>query len=303
MEAIIMSEYAGIRIKSLELCSFRNYLDKEIVSLFFSDECLFIKENVKYDQNDDEEKPHTQYIYKTIVKNAKQRLDVLGYTISRFKTLFTKTGAEFIDFNSYLCKTNVDFNDYEKIEKQLYENHINFDKWVESLRKIINYELTNGNIGNSYNKEITMKLDNICDEIIMSTITNYTSETKYSYSLNISDNDLPFLLRQILEFCDENESIELDFSNLQFWSVDYINNPINLNNANEKTIVLLEGTSDKDILEFSMKILYPHLQDLIYFMDFDSQSGIKRDGGSSFLVKKHEDVLLFKTQIEDSGDI
>lgn len=53
----------------------------------------------------------------------------------------------------------------------------------------------------------------------------------------------------------------------------------------EKTIVLVEGTSDKDILEFSMSHLYPHLSDLFYFMDFDDENGGKRDGGTSFVIK------------------
>ena len=44
----------------------------------------------------------------------------------------------------------------------------------------------------------------------------------------------------------------------------------------EKIIVLVEGTSDKDILEFAMSHLYPHLSDLFYFMDFDGKMVEKR---------------------------
>ncbi len=43
-----------------------------------------------------------------------------------------------------------------------------------------------------------------------------------------------------------------------------------------KTIVLVEGSSDKDILEFAMSQLYPHLSDLFYFMDFSDESGGKK---------------------------
>ena len=53
----------------------------------------------------------------------------------------------------------------------------------------------------------------------------------------------------------------------------------------EKTIILVEGTSDKDILEFSLEQLYPHLYDLFYFMDFNDENGGARDGGTSYLIK------------------
>ncbi len=50
----------------------------------------------------------------------------------------------------------------------------------------------------------------------------------------------------------------------------------------EKTIVLVEGSSDKAILEFGMKQLFPHVSDIFYFMDFEF-SGTKREGSTSAL--------------------
>lgn len=77
----------------------------------------------------------------------------------------------------------------------------------------------------------------------------------------------------------------LDFSNLQYWAEDCIPKAVTAADDVEKTIVLVEGTSDKDILEFSMRQIYPHLSDLFYFMDFDDAQGAKRDGGTSFVIK------------------
>ena len=34
-----------------------------------------------------------------------------------------------------------------------------------------------------------------------------------------------------------------------------------------------------------MSMIYPHLSDLFYFMDFEDDNGGKRDGGSSFVIK------------------
>ena len=49
-----MSEYADIKIKSLSLYSFRNYLDSSIVGLFFSKDDLIIDPNCKEDPEDEE---------------------------------------------------------------------------------------------------------------------------------------------------------------------------------------------------------------------------------------------------------
>lgn len=46
---------------------------------------------------------------------------------------------------------------------------------------------------------------------------------------------------------------------------------------------MLEGINDKEILDFSLEHLFPHLKDLIYFMDFKVKDN-KRSGGTSFVV-------------------
>lgn len=105
------------------------------------------------------------------------------------------------------------------------------------------------------------------------------------YGLDPEIIEIGYIIRLILEYCDVDEKIELDFSNLQYWSNDSIELAISATQNIEKTIVLVEGTSDKDILEFSLSKLYPHLSDLFYFMDFDDPNGGKRDGGTSFVIK------------------
>jgi len=89
----------------------------------------------------------------------------------------------------------------------------------------------------------------------------------------------------ILDSCSPDDEVVLDFSFLAYWNDDCIPKALLATENVERTIVLVEGKSDKDILEFSMKHLYPHLVDLFYFMDFDDENGGKRDGGTSFVVK------------------
>jgi len=89
----------------------------------------------------------------------------------------------------------------------------------------------------------------------------------------------------ILEKCDDESEIELDFTNIQWWNDDCIPKALEAAEQSEKIVVLVEGSSDKDILEFALSRLYPHLSDLFYFMDFDDSNGGKRDGGTSYVIK------------------
>ena len=50
--------------------------------------------------------------------------------------------------------------------------------------------------------------------------------------------------------------------------------------ANSKIIILTEGTTDTDVLEPSLKLLYPHLCEYYSFMDF----GLKPQGGAGHLM-------------------
>lgn len=77
------------------------------------------------------------------------------------------------------------------------------------------------------------------------------------------------------------------------WADDCIPKALAATENVSKTIVLVEGSSDKDILEFAMSQLYPHLSDLFYFMDFSDESGGKRDGGTSYVIKNLK-LLFFK---------
>lgn len=90
-----MSEYAEIVIGKLSLCWFRNYLDGEIVRLFFSKNDLVVFRDCKIDG--EEVGTFTKYIYRTTVKRAKERLDALGYGINNFEKTFNNKMFQAID--------------------------------------------------------------------------------------------------------------------------------------------------------------------------------------------------------------
>lgn len=277
-----MSEYAYIVIGKLSLCWFRNYLDSEIVSLFFNKRDLVVTPDCNIDEEDEDASTYTKYVYKTTVRCAKDRLDACGYGVKNFEKIFNEKMLQAVDYSAFLRYLRVDYDEYDKKAEMRIKKNFSFRKWQNAMKKIICYEVANGNIrfgGTDSDVEISTE----CDKVIFYSLQDEYNESIYALNPEIIHE--AFVYRLILEYCDDDETIELDFSNLQNWADDSISKALDATEDVEKTIVLVEGTSDKDILEFSMAYLYPHLSDLFYFMDFDDENGGKRDGGTSFVIK------------------
>ena len=279
-----MSEYADITIRNLALYSFRNYLQNDIVHLLFSKLDYVCIPNYINTTNDEDSKSYTKHMYKTTVQKAKERLDALGFTISRFETLFNQTRNEAIDYSPFLFKLNIDYNDHEEIIQERMDKYVTFKKWINSINKIIKYELKHGKcyffIDDDKDK-IGIRTE--CDKIIYYSLKEDLMES--FYGLKVEVIPIAYIIRLILESCEPTDEIVLDFTCLNDWAEDSIPQALLATENEEKIIVLVEGTSDKDILEFALSRIYPHLYDLFFFMDFDDGHGGKRDGGTSFIIK------------------
>lgn len=277
-----MSEYADIYIKKLSLFSFRNYLIPDVVSLFFSKNDLVVTPNCKIDLEDDDTDGYTRYEYKTTVKKAKERLDALGFSIYNLEKSFNENLLQAIDYSAFLDHLGVDVYDYEEIGLERCKKRVSFKKWQNAMHKIISYELENGNLSWHGTKK-TCDINTECEKIIYHALSDNYSESFYGIFTEFIN--IAYIFRLILESCVDSYEIVLDFSYLQYWAEDCIPKALLATDNVEKTIVLVEGSSDKDILEFAIKQIYPHLSDLFYFMDFDDATGAKRDGGTSYVIK------------------
>lgn len=277
-----MSEYADIRIKNLTLYSFRNYLDSSVVGLLFSKNDLYIEANCQEDPEDEDSSVYTKYCYKTTVKRAQERLDAQGFTLMNFEKLFAEKTFEIIDYEPRLRRLHIDPEILEKKAKERIERQVSFQKWKNSMAKVVDYETRNGNIRwNGTIEDIGITTE--CDKILFFALKD-TDQDSF-YAIKIDQINIAYVFRLVLANCSPTDEVVLDFSFLDYWAEDCIPLALSAAEVVEKTIVLVEGTSDKDILEFSMKHLYPHIVDLFYFMDFDDGYGGKRDGGTSFLAK------------------
>lgn len=284
-----MSEYVDIRIKNLSLFWFRNYLDKEIVELFFSKDDLIISPNCISDPEDIDSAPFTRYLYKTTVKKSKERLDAMGYGLNSLEKLFNEKKANAIDYDSFLSHLHVRPDAWHNKAQERVEKYVTFKKWSNSMNKIINFELEHGSI-NSFNNPNELNISTECDKIVFYALLDQDSESFYAINPEIIQK--AFIIRLILESCTDEDEIVLDFSCLANWSDDCIPKALEATGNAERIIVLVEGASDKNIIEFSLKKLYPHLADLFYFMDFSDDFGNRREGGASE-IRKHMEAFFY----------
>ena len=287
-----MSEYAYITIEKLSLYSFRNFLDDAVVGLFYSPDDLCIIPDCKNDPEDEDSENYTRCRYITTVKRAKERLDARGFGLNQFEELFVNKAVDAIDYSSFLDHLHVQFDNREQTARKRIKKYVTFQKWKNAIKKIVEYEITNGDIKCYIKDDISINTE--CEKIIYYALKNDYS--KSIYAINATVIHPAYVFRLILEYCEPDEELVLDFSCLGNWSEESISEGITAAENVEKTIVLVEGTTDKAILEFAITKLYPHLADLFYFMDFDDDSGVKREGGTSYLVKNMKTFYFSKIQ-------
>ena len=286
-----MSEYADIVVKNLSLAWFRNYVNSYIVSLFFTKNDLSITPSCKIDLGEAGSEEYTQYVYRTTVKKAKERLDAQGFSVNKLAELFNEKMLYAIDYTHFLRYLGIDYDEHEEKMRERSKKKVSFAKWKNAVQKIISYELENGNIM-QYDSDCPITLNTECDKIIYHSLKD--SEGNAFYGLITEHIHIAYIYRLILESCNDNDAITLDFTNLQYWDDDCIPKALEATEGVEKAIILVEGTSDKDILEFAMKQIYPHLADLFYFMDFSDANRNKRGGGTSLVVKNLQTFYFSK---------
>ena len=284
-----MSAYAGILIQNLYLYSFRNCLDIYIVELLFSKCDLKIEENF-IDEDDETAEPYTRYSYQTTVKRAKERLDAMGYSVISSEKYLVANVFEVLDYAPFLYHLGVSFDELEEESKDRIEKYFTFKKWKNALDRIIKHELKHGNI-TSFSKDHDFCPKTEYDKLIYYALKDEDAESYYAIDIEVMD--LAYIFRQILECCNNDDSIILDFTSLVSWDEDNIPSAID---CTEKCIVLVEGSSDKNILEFALGMIYPHLADLFYFMDFSDQNGNTRPGGTPEIKKQMEVFYYSKLQ-------
>jgi hypothetical protein len=201
---------------------------------------------------EDDGETETAYEYSNTVANVKQRLDVIGFTLERVRKDLARLVDEEIE-NARAHRARVGWPCEDVPGSQ------DVDTWLQAFRLVLEKKLT-----------WESKVD--AEPPVVQCIVKNRLEECFPYE------DLRCLFRAFIEVCPEDAAVTLDVTDLVengYYSHDYpvCNAALERLAADyagiERTIVLTEGSSDKAILDKSLKILYPHLYDYYSFMDFD----------------------------------
>lgn len=271
-----MGTYVALKVRNLILWEWNSCFDKNMLGFFFTDNDLVTNENKKYDIHDLDEEAHTEYKYTTTIKKAIERLDSLGFTLKKAESEFNKNKYSCLDYYDIICRLKKNTDNYDIIQEERTKKYVTFSKWRNSVLRYARYGLENGlslRYEGEYDSYLLPKTE--CDKIVFESLTN--SQISY-YGCLYEEYNPMYTIRLILDICDPNEEMFVDITEMVGWTYSSIDD-MRLDEPNEKTIVLVEGTNDKAILEFAIKHIYPHLYDLYYFMDFELDSGKKRKGG------------------------
>jgi hypothetical protein len=267
-----MSSQADLYINKYNVISQTSFIIPEMAMLFRESDKKVYRKKIDSEY-------WTYCEYSNTVRNIKDRLEIMGYTIDKIKSNFNKDilidvnelEDRIIDY-SFDIKAdsrkvkllkNVGFKAWQNAFKYILKNNLNISHWIES----------------EYKKGTPELVKYILNNIDYGTLYNYPGGDIYS------------IIRIFLESCEDDKIVRLDLSHLvnaghyelnQTVCKDVIELAKQEYPLYEKIVILTEGSSDRRILESSLKILFPHLYDYYSFMNFEDSNA---EGGASTLVK------------------
>jgi hypothetical protein len=223
----------------------------------------------------DRNNTETAVVYTCRVAHAVDRLNVMGFTLSRVRGEFESGRAsELQRFESWSAERGQSdwfTSDWE------FMKALRFDDYADALRTVVSRRL----------------LPWAVDELDPTTITplmKFILRKDEDRPLGFLGFDARLLVRLACELVDETGDVVQDITELvqngyyrqdeavceeavRSLTADYP--------QNSSRIILTEGATDREILADGLSILYPHLSGYYSFMDFDSS---RSQGGAGHLV-------------------
>lgn len=242
-----MGSYCNYKLDDWELETSKSYVIPELAEVFHE-----MDKRVNFITEDGEKLRKIKYV--TNAKNARMRLDALGYTKKIAGKILLENREVWLKENSYLLPRN-----NRTLRKTYLESSI--DDWIEAYKEIREkgFRAKYGDWDQSWEKQKYSSLV---------TIALGTDDSFYGIPL-----EHPYVLRLFLETCPNNTLVSLDVSEVvdagYYRAREKICGDLNFG---KKIIILTEGSTDKEFLENSLGILFPHMLDCYTFVDFSTFS-------------------------------
>ncbi|MGX9460399.1 HEPN/Toprim-associated domain-containing protein [Shewanella sp. A14] len=278
-----MGSYTELYIDDYPVLSSQSYVDSEVMTLFTeSDKKTFAQKLssrnplVWGEVDEEEDCLETAHQYESSVKNTIERLEIMGYTMAFVKRQFE---ASVDERKSFLSDDRPDGMPEFYIEEYNFLNCVTIDDFIASFKELRVRQVPWSSFVDQ-------------DEFKLSDAAKYLASDTNGWMLNFPCSDVRSYIRVILESCPFDSSVVQDLTEVTNAGYYELEDKVRDNavdtllsgvDVNSKIIVLTEGSSDKSIIERSLKLLYPHLADYYRFMDFGLANA---SGGASSLVSQ-----------------
>jgi len=223
----------------------------------FDDKTMSVFTNDSFFHEEDDEV--TTYFYKMKVSRYKYRLDLMGYTLIRARKEFDSI----FRFEEY-------FEDID--DEYIPKDDVDFNFFVEKLKLFLS------------NEQISEPLYTLLEYMF-----NNEWPNKYVYGIPVSD--IRLVVRVILEFCDEDEDVIYDVTDLIvsgyfIEEYDFVSqahkNLLSMGQLYDKIIIVTEGKADIGILKKAFELRYTEEKEFFEFFDYGYK---KLSGGTDEVLK------------------
>ncbi len=269
----LLGSYTEFMIEDMPLMTSKSYAISDVMLIFReSDKKIFqrkisMRSKLVWGNIEDDEIEEA-FQYECELQLIKDRLNIFGYNFESIKNKFESIKDEFInekylllleenDFKPMINKLRkLEFDDYCEYLKFYFYNRYNLPDSENYLYNLLNNQISYGD------KEIfTFSYDVFEILIIFSELLN--SGEKVIQDLTEVKN---------AGYYDSTDNVVKDCEKELYGSLKIA----------EQIYVFTEGSSDKVVLETSLKFLYPHLYEYFSFVDYQES---KLDGGAPMLTK------------------
>ena len=296
-----MSSYAQLTLGSLRLGVSRNRVDPELIWLFrpsnkYIDQLtrndrdrlgVYVSEEAIEFYGD--EHPFTYLEYRCSVKGLRDRLELKGFTLEMAKERF-KAGLEY-DIQNTDSSIKL-----RRLPEQLLSSYteelrvlrsLTIEVWLNGVNRIREDHLT---------KDVLDFIPSHDEELPLLRYMLKFSDDLYGFPgprWEDSKYDYLLFLRLITESSPPDDQIIYDLTplipggwiNVEDDSIALVEDDMDTTALfSQRVIILTEGTTDREFLKRSMKLLYPHLTDYFHFFDFDLNRNNRLGGGAGHLA-------------------
>ena len=298
-----MSSYAHLTLGSLSLELSRNGVDPDLIWLFRpSDKRIeqltgrdsgSLREYIieKYIDYFDDDHPFTYIEYRCTVEEVRDRLELKGFTLDVAKERF-RTGLDH-DIRHVEDSLTESGNRIELLRLANEDDlsvlsSLTMDSWLRAVGRIRAEGLDKDTL------ESTLHDDDMELPLLKYMLKSSTNLYGFPGSrLNVSTFDYMLFLRLVIESSPPSNQLIYDLSPLNDGGyIDAEDDLVALAASDMDTtavfsqsvIVLTEGTTDRNFIERSLNLLYPHLAGYFHFFEFDLNPQNRVSGGVGPLV-------------------